>query len=191
MQKIGFRSLGWEDPLEYEVATHSSNLTWKISWTEEPGSQQSMGVTKSRHNWAMEPWNQTHNMSEFCLYWLPLVFQKCSPYPPSLRSFAGLLHVTPYFFPSWHSIILNSLTVLPSKDGPRLPSFWTWVTLLEEQSVAGETVIARLRLPDSTPDCHFWGDRMPRRGDAPAALQGGPCQEELKPPTSSQHQLAR
>ena len=47
---MGFRSLGWEDPLEYEVATHSSNLTWKISWTEEPGSQQSMGVTKSRHN---------------------------------------------------------------------------------------------------------------------------------------------
>ena len=166
-------------------------LPGKISWTEEPGSQQSMGVTKSRHNWAMEPWNQTRNMSEFCLYWLPLVFQNMFPISPHLRSFAGLLHATPYFFPSWHSIIRNSLTVLPSKDGPRLPSFWTWVTLLEEQSVAGAMVIARLRLADSTPDCHFWGDQMPRRGDAPAALQGGPCQEELKPPTSSQHQLAR
>ena len=51
--------------------------------------------------------------------------------------------------------------------------------------MAGAMVIARLRLADSTPDCHFWGDQMPQHGDAPAALQGGPCQEELKPPTSS------
>ena len=35
------RSLGWEDPLEKEMATHSSNLTWKVPWTEEPGSLQS------------------------------------------------------------------------------------------------------------------------------------------------------
>ena len=47
---MGFPSLSWEDPLEYEMATHSSNLIWKIPWTEELGSQQSMGVTKSTHN---------------------------------------------------------------------------------------------------------------------------------------------
>ena len=35
--------LGWEDPLEKEMATHSSSLAWKIPWTEEPGRQQSMG----------------------------------------------------------------------------------------------------------------------------------------------------
>ena len=35
--------LGWEDPLEKEMATHSSILAWKISWTEEPGGLQSMG----------------------------------------------------------------------------------------------------------------------------------------------------
>ena len=34
---------GWEDPLEKEMATHSSILAWKISWTEEPGGLQSMG----------------------------------------------------------------------------------------------------------------------------------------------------
>ena len=33
------RSLGWEDPLEKEMATHSSNLAWKIPWTEEPGDK--------------------------------------------------------------------------------------------------------------------------------------------------------
>ena len=38
------QSLGWEDPLEEEMATHSSNLPWKIPWTEEPGGLQSMGL---------------------------------------------------------------------------------------------------------------------------------------------------
>ena len=38
---------GWEDPLEEEMATHSSILAWRIPWTEEPGGLQSMGVTKS------------------------------------------------------------------------------------------------------------------------------------------------
>ena len=36
MQETQVRSLGWEDPLEKEMATHSSILAWKISWTEEP-----------------------------------------------------------------------------------------------------------------------------------------------------------
>ena len=39
------RSLGWEDPLEKEMATHSSTLAWKIPWTEKPGRLQSMGLT--------------------------------------------------------------------------------------------------------------------------------------------------
>ena len=43
MQETQFRSLGWEDPLEEEMATHSSTLAWKIAWTEEPGRLQSMG----------------------------------------------------------------------------------------------------------------------------------------------------
>ena len=37
------RSLGWEDPLEEDMATHSSILAWEIPWTEEPGGLQSMG----------------------------------------------------------------------------------------------------------------------------------------------------
>ena len=39
----GVQSLGWEDPLEKEMATHSSILAWEIPWTEEPGGPQSMG----------------------------------------------------------------------------------------------------------------------------------------------------
>ena len=43
------RSLGWEDPLEKEMATHSSILAWKIPWTEEPSRLQSMGSQRVRH----------------------------------------------------------------------------------------------------------------------------------------------
>ena len=43
MRETWVRSLGWEDPLEKEMATHSSILAWKIPWTEEPGRLQSTG----------------------------------------------------------------------------------------------------------------------------------------------------
>ena len=46
------RSLGWEDPLEKEIAAHSSTLAWKIPWTEEPGRLQSMGLQRVRQDWA-------------------------------------------------------------------------------------------------------------------------------------------
>ena len=48
MQETWVQSLGWEDPLEEEMAIHSSILAWKIPWTEEPDGLQSMGVTKSQ-----------------------------------------------------------------------------------------------------------------------------------------------
>ena len=41
---------GWDDPLEREVATHCSILTWKIPWTEEPDRLQSMGSQRVRHD---------------------------------------------------------------------------------------------------------------------------------------------
>ena len=50
MRETQARSLGWEDPLEKETATHSSNLAWKIPWTEEPGRLQSLGSQRVGHN---------------------------------------------------------------------------------------------------------------------------------------------
>ena len=47
-------SLGWEDPLEKEMATHSSTLAWKIPWTEEPGRLQSIGLQRVGHDVATE-----------------------------------------------------------------------------------------------------------------------------------------
>ena len=48
IQEIQVRSLGWEDPLEKEMATHSSIRAWKIPWTEEPGGLTVHGVAKSQ-----------------------------------------------------------------------------------------------------------------------------------------------
>ena len=50
MQKTWVRSLGWEDPLEKGMATHSSILAWKIPQTEVPGRLQSMGSHRVEHN---------------------------------------------------------------------------------------------------------------------------------------------
>ena len=44
------RSLGWDDPLEEDMATHSSILAWRIPWTEEAGGLQSMGLQRVRHD---------------------------------------------------------------------------------------------------------------------------------------------
>ena len=44
------RSLDWEDPLEEGMSTHSSILAWRVSWTKEPGGQQSMGSKRVGHD---------------------------------------------------------------------------------------------------------------------------------------------
>ena len=50
MQETWVRTLGWEDPLEEEMATHSSILAWEIPWTEEPGRVQSVGLQRAEHD---------------------------------------------------------------------------------------------------------------------------------------------
>ena len=88
-------SLGWEDPLEDEMATHSSVLAWKIPWTEEPGGLQSMdrgawwapvhGSQRVGHDWA----TNTHTS---CLYILEIN-------PLSVASFAIIFsHSEGYLF---------------------------------------------------------------------------------------------
>ena len=50
MQETRVLSLGQEDPLEKEMAIHSSTLTWTVSWVEEPAGLQSMGLQRVRHD---------------------------------------------------------------------------------------------------------------------------------------------
>ena len=61
MQETRVPSLGWDDPLEKEMATHSSILAWRIPRTEEPGGLQSTGSQRVRHDWATQQ-QQRQNM---------------------------------------------------------------------------------------------------------------------------------
>ena len=67
MQETQVRSLGREDPLEKEMATHSSTLAWRIPWREEPGRLQSMGSQRVGHNRAT-------SLSFFHFHWLNYLF---------------------------------------------------------------------------------------------------------------------
>ena len=51
IQETWVQSLGWENPLEKRMATHSSIFAWRIPWTEEPGGLQSMDSQRAGHNW--------------------------------------------------------------------------------------------------------------------------------------------
>ena len=60
MPETWVQSLGQEDPLEKGMATHSSILSWRIPWTEEPGKLQSMGSQRVGHDWATNTHTHTH-----------------------------------------------------------------------------------------------------------------------------------
>ena len=64
MQETWVRCLGWEDPMEVEMATHSNILAWKIPWTEEPGGLQSMRFQRVRHDLVMK--QQQQGLSTLC-----------------------------------------------------------------------------------------------------------------------------
>ena len=61
MQEMRVRSLGWEDPLEKEVAIHSSIFAWEIPWTEEPDGLQSLGSKRVRDKLATKPPPPVHS----------------------------------------------------------------------------------------------------------------------------------
>ena len=79
MPETRVRSLGWEDPLEKEMATHSSILAWEIPWMEEPGELQSIGSQKVEHDFtfflsfSVTKW---HGRRE--VYFLPLPYYGAS-----------------------------------------------------------------------------------------------------------------
>ena len=77
MQETQVWSLGWEDPLEKEMATHSSIRAWEIPWTEEPGGLQSIGVTKSGtqlSSWAGIYTVSLYSFTSKCKYILMLFY---------------------------------------------------------------------------------------------------------------------
>ena len=64
-QETWVQSLGWEDPLEEEMATHSSFLAWKIPWTEEPGGLQFVRSQRVGHDLATKPHSSSRLLFSF------------------------------------------------------------------------------------------------------------------------------
>ena len=87
MRETRVQPLGWKDPLEKEMATHSSILAWKIPWMVEPGRLQSMGSQRVGHNWATEQLHFHIIFSQsmignlmFKLFWCILLFHCLTTY---------------------------------------------------------------------------------------------------------------
>ena len=68
MQETWIWSLGWEDPLEKDMATYSSILAWRIPWTEDSGGLQSMGSQSVRHDWVTNSRPTCTHSSQQCQY---------------------------------------------------------------------------------------------------------------------------
>ena len=103
LQETMVWSLCWEDPLEKEMATHSSILTWRIPWTEEPNGLQSMGSQKVGHNWATNTFTFTTYEVLWCV--LTTSYPLCSSQRKFPSCHSRVLHL---WFP-----LISSLPLLP------------------------------------------------------------------------------
>ena len=85
IKEVQVQSLGWEDPLEQETATHCGILTWKVPWTEEPGEPQSKGSQRVGHDWAQAHSPQlaqikcSHFYYRILIYWFINYFHQQGP----------------------------------------------------------------------------------------------------------------
>ena len=153
VQETQVRSLGQEDPLEKEMATHSSTLARKIPWTEQPGGLQSMGLQRTGHDWAINTqtltkWSKSctrlasflHNLSlstVFASLW-PMFFDffslpdnQCtvskilsSTYSVNIFMFSVTLP-NRFYFPPQSLCKLELIASLPDTLGS--PSYWLTV----------------------------------------------------------------
>ena len=86
MRETQVQSLGWEDPLEKKMATQSSSLAWRLSWTEEPGRLQYMGSQRVGHDWV----TSLH-------FWMKYLMHAISNFPEEISSLSHSI-VFLYFF---------------------------------------------------------------------------------------------
>ena len=110
MQETWVRSLGWEDPLEKEMATHSSILAWRSPWTEEPGGSPTLGA------WHFSYWitrevsllNVLFKFKNISLEWPDQWKTECDCFLPCF--WCCLYHCSQVivFISTWHSLFIHS-----------------------------------------------------------------------------------
>ena len=125
MWETWVQSLGWEDPLEECLATHSSILARRIPWPEEPGGLQPMGSQRVRHNWmakhthSQTSWKQRHKPGllpacSCCFRWQP-------QFPQTTKTLAGhLLETDPSANTSSHNSSAQQTNTLVRALGCKL-----------------------------------------------------------------------
>ena len=77
MQEIWVQSLGREDPLEKDMATHSSILAWEIPWTEETGRLQTVGSQRVKHDWVTNIWVTNSDAESVVTEWVSVETSIC------------------------------------------------------------------------------------------------------------------
>ena len=103
MQETRVQSLGWEDPLEKEMATHSSTLAWKIPWSEEPHRLQSMGSQRVQHDWAMTHVCSCHKAFLNCTRYVHHGCRRSCNSQKNERNFECLVSETTYKTLEWEA----------------------------------------------------------------------------------------
>ena len=114
MQETHVQTLGQEDPLQKEIATHSSILAWESPWTEEPGGLQSTWLQRVGHNWS----DTAHTNHQWERWISMLVQQVLERTWESLSSFEA---VALYFI--WKFVIQTTGNFWISMDPPFLPCY--------------------------------------------------------------------
>ena len=116
MQETWVRSLGREDPLEKEMATHSSILAWRILWTEEPGGLQFTGSQRVRHNWATSLNFHFHAKGRECWQNVPISRSEMNTDELALCSISTVLvkntiHKYICVYQLWNTMCVASVTL--------------------------------------------------------------------------------
>ena len=139
MQEAHVQSLGWEDPLENVMATHSSILAWRIPWTVACQAPLSMGLQRVRHDWA----TNTHIAASEKEWWRGIQSIRCKVNRMTVKASSKTL---------W--FIKQSLkgrggkkdTFARWKDGGCLPSLQTTGAVGAPDQAAAESVVSNLKV---------------------------------------------
>ena len=103
-RKPGFNP--WEDPLEKDMATHSSILAWRIPWTEEPGRLQSMGLQRVGQDWVTNTFTLDARPQNYLRAWkMQILGSHFQPDNPEFQESPAFLHVDSYILSQRRSVL--------------------------------------------------------------------------------------